>query len=209
MPSKKEELCNLITSDKPMIVAVSEVKPKNAREREALDYSIPVFSMYSVNIKPSEPGRGIVVFAHDSIEKSVIEIKPEIKFVLLEVRLRGNDNLLFGCFYRSPTTSVISESNNECLNQLLQSLWKKKYSHICFVGDFNFRDINWATNTSPHDEESIEMNIIDTVQDCFLHQHITKPTRKRGNDEASLLDLVLTNEELQVSGIGFHAPLVK
>ena len=34
-------------------------------------------------------------------------------------------------------------------------------------------------------------------------------TRKRGNDEASLLDLIFTNEELQVADIAHHAPLGK
>ena len=33
------------------------------------------------------------------------------------------------------------------------------------------------------------------------------PTRKRGNDEPSLLDLLFTNEALQISDISHHAPL--
>ena len=38
---------------------------------------------------------------------------------------------------------------------------------------------------------------------------MTKPTRRRGNDEPSLLDLLFTNEALQVSDIHHLAPLGK
>jgi hypothetical protein len=67
--SKKAEVSNYINSEKPLIVAVSEVKPKHAKERDDLDYSIPGYSMHPVNIDSTSPGRGIVVYTHDSIEK--------------------------------------------------------------------------------------------------------------------------------------------
>ena len=117
----------------------------------------------------------------------------------LEIRLRGGDTLIFGCFYRSPTPTINSEGNNEKLNSLLRSVSRKKYSHTSILGDFNYRDINWETCATPHNEGSTEAKFLETIQDCFLHQHIREPTRKRGNDEASLLDLILTDEFMQVS----------
>ena len=53
------------------------------------------------------------------------------------------------------------------------------------------------------------MKFIEVVCDCYLHQHLEKPTRKRGNDEPSLIDLVLTDEVMQVPDIVYHAPLGK
>ena len=47
------------------------------------------------------------------------------------------------------------------------------------------------------------------MRDCYLHQHIEEPTRRRGTDEPSLLDLVLTNEAMQVSDITHRAPIGK
>ena len=44
---------------------------------------------------------------------------------------------------------------------------------------------------------------------CYLHQHLEKLTRNRGNDEPSLIDLVLTDEVMQVSDIVYYAPLGK
>ena len=211
-PSKKVELIQYIEKEKPMIIAVSEVKPKNAAEREVLDYCIPDYSIHPVNLD-SDIGRGIAIYTHNSMEKSTVEVKPNVKYdeaCLLEIKLRGGDTMLFGCFYRSPTPTERSEENNNNLNNLLRNLCsKKKYSHICLVGDFNYRDINWSSCTTRHSESSKESKFIETTRDCFLHQHVAKPTRCRGNDEPSLIDLILTNEAMQVSDIAHHAPLGK
>ena len=50
---------------------------------------------------------------------------------------------------------------------------------------------------------------IGTKRDCYLHQHLQLPTRRRGNDEPLLIDLLLTDEIVQVSDITHHAPLGK
>ena len=38
-------------------------------------------------------------------------------------------------------------------------------------------------------------HFINTINDCFLHQHVTERTRFRSGEEPSLLDLVLSMEE--------------
>ena len=55
----------------------------------------------------------------------------------------------------------------------------------------------------------MELKFIEAVRDSFLHQHVEKPTRRRGNDDPSLLDLIFTDESMQVSEIVHHAPLGK
>ena len=118
-------------------------------------------------------------------------------------------NSIFGCFYRSPTTTSTSEKNHANLNNLLKYLSGKKYIHQCFVGGFNLRNINWFTWTSPHNEESKEAQFIETIRDCYLYQHLLEPTRSRSTDNLSLIDLVLTNEVMQVSDIEYYALLGK
>ena len=96
------------------------------------------------------------------------------------------------------------------INDLLRYLCnQKKYSHICFVGDFNFKDINWENWTTNKSEGSAERKFLESLRDCFLYQNITEPTRNRGTDEPSLIDLILTNEEMQVGDISYLAPLGK
>ena len=207
--SKMTELRLRIQQEKPMIVAVCEVKPKNSRERH--NYEIPGFSLHPMNLDTSV-GRGIAVYTHSSLDQSVIQIKPDLSFqevCLLEVKLRGGDLMLFGCFYRSPTLSATSDKNNDDLNRLLLSVSNNSYSHKCIVGDFNFKDINWASWSTFHNEESKEHKFIETLRDCYFHQHNLENSRRRGNDEPSLIDLILTDESMQVSDVRHQAPLGK
>ena len=117
--------------------------------------------------------------------------------------------LLFCCCYRSPTTTISSDLNNQNLNLLLQNISKKSYTHRCIVGDFNFRQINWRSLTTHCGQGSTESKFIEAVHDSFLFQHVTEVTRSRGNDNPSLIDLIFTDEEMQVSGIQYHSPLGK
>lgn len=210
--SKKSELIELIGRKKPLIVAVCEMKPKNNSERTDRDYSIAGYTLHQVNLQ-TKTGRGIAVYTHKSLDNSVIQIEENLHFkeaCLLEIQLRGNDRLLFGCFYRSPTITATSAENNLRLNEVLIKLCvKKNISHKCFVGDFNFKDINWSRETTNHNELSKEALFLETLRDCYLHQHVKEPTRSRGTDLPSIIDLVLTDEEMQVSEIRYHAPLDK
>lgn len=211
-PSKKSELLKYVEKIKPLVIAVCEMKPKNARQYELQDHQIPGYTLHPVNIEPGSKGRGIAVYSHNSLDKSIIQIQPELSFdetCLLEIKLRGNDILLFGCFYRSPTETDTSDENNTKLNSLLKALSNKKYSHYCILGDFNYRHIDWDSNTTIRSENSRENQFIETTRDCFWHQHIREATRRRGQDEASLIDLLLTNEPMQVSNLVHQAPLGK
>ena len=48
-PSKLVELKRRIQKDKPLIVTVCEMKPKNSKDRTLLDYKIPGYTIHSVN----------------------------------------------------------------------------------------------------------------------------------------------------------------
>ena len=48
---------------------------------------------------------------------------------------------------------------------------------------------------------------LEIIQDYFLKQHITEPTRYREGEESSLLDLIITNEEGMVQNVSYHPGL--
>ena len=41
------------------------------------------------------------------------------------------------------------------------------------------------------------------IDDLFLFQHVTEPTRYRSSDTPTLLDLVFTNEHEMINNISF------
>ena len=176
-----------------------------------MDYNIPGYSIHPVNLD-NKIGRGLAVYSKDELDKSVIQVDGDSSFeeiCPLEIRLHGGDLLLFGCVYRSPTISESSELNNEKLNELLKSIATKQYTHRCIVGDFNFKKINWTSWSAQSGENSVELKFIEAARDSFLHQYVEKPTRRRGNDDPSLLYLIFTDESMQVSEIAHYAPLGK
>ena len=88
--SKIIELKKKIQDEKPLIVAVSEVNPKNSDHWSIDGYQIPGYSLHPVNLHMMT-GRGIAVYSHESLSKSVSQIEPLLNFeetCLLEIRLR-------------------------------------------------------------------------------------------------------------------------
>ena len=60
------------------------------------------------------------------------------------------------------------------------------------MGDFNFPDIDWE-NWSSLDSNSQEF--IEIIQDTYLQQHVTQPTRYKEGQTSDSLDLIFANEE--------------
>jgi len=77
------------------------------------------------------------------------------------------------------------------------------YTHLSICGDHNLKEItrhDYCGNCNNHNIEPF----LEKVDDLFLFQHITEPTRYRSSDTPSLLDLVFTNECEMIS---FSSPL--
>ena len=92
---------------------------------------------------------------------------------------------------------------NQDIQQILSN---RKYTHKCSVGDFSYRSINWDYWFTPHKETSEKERLLEALCDFFLYQHVTEPTRPRGMDQQSLIDLMLTNKEEQVSNLDYLPP---
>ena len=61
------------------------------------------------------------------------------------------------------------------------------------MGDLNFKNIDWNLMTDTSQTMNKEYFLVETVKDIFYAQHVDPPTRGRGTDTLSLLDLVLTD----------------
>ena len=66
--------------------------------------------------------------------------------------------------------------------------------------------MNWITKQTKVEAKPIERDFLECVTDNILYQHVTVPTRFRGN-ERSTLDLILTQEEQDVKNINVYQPI--
>ena len=78
--------------------------------------------------------------------------------------------------------------------ELLSKAVEQKNTYLLICGDFNYRGIDWENEPCDEKDEHLS-TFINTVHDCFFHQHFTEHTRFRLGEEPSLLDLIFTNEE--------------
>ena len=79
-------------------------------------------------------------------------------------------------------------------------------SSIVVTGDFNYREIDWENEFAPPEKEN-QRFFIKALQDCYLYQHVSEPTRYRQNENPNLLDLVLSGEEGMVCDLDYLPPL--
>lgn len=148
-----------------------------------------------------------MICVHKKLHKSVSQVAVSSSFqdvTLLEVRRCGGDKLLLGCIYRSPNSTDVNDGE---MYELLRSVSGNLYSHICLLGDFNTHQVDQELHTTNKSENSHEALFLETIQDCFFHQHVDQPTRSQGTDMPSLLDLIFTNEQHMISDIQYQAPI--
>ena len=109
---------------------------------------------------------------------------------------------LIGCMYKSPNTS---KENVECMLETRTNEAIAHYDRICIAGDFNYPKISWdGTNSNKGDNEVF----VECSKDAYLIQKVTKSTRNvRLDQQANIVDLVLTNVESMISEIVHCAPL--
>ena len=82
----------------------------------------------------------------------------------------------------------------------------KRNNNLLIAGDFNYKNIDWEHQYAVTGQKHL-IDFIESIQDCFLYQHITEPTRYRENEPPNLLDLILTSEEGMIRNLTYHPPL--
>ena len=177
LTNKMPKLKAYVDHHNPWIIAITEIIPKNYRI-PVQKAELKISNNYDIFPKsiPSK-GRGITVQVHKNLKAQEVLLKTKFEESLwCEVKLRGNDKLLIACIYRSEGGT---SENNRSLNNLLKEATQKRYTHLLIMGDFNYKDIKWNQNWStPGLSESCEEFLfVENLRDCYLYQHITKPTR--------------------------------
>ena len=117
---------------------------------------------------------------------------------------KGGRKILVGSVYRSPNSTPANDV--KLLEKIEQANDISCDNRLLILGDFNVPKIDWADKDLLQGARRIEIQVMDVVNDCFLHQHVKKPTRFR-NNESSTLDLIFTKEEEDVRNIEILQPL--
>lgn len=202
--NKKNEILAMINRLNPDVIALTEIKPKNASyELQPTDLQLQGYDCWP---KITGDGRGVAVFTHARLKANNVPVTPgNFKdAVFCSIRLRNNDHLLLGCIYRSPNSS---RENNDNLEKVMAWAMSLNYSHVCITGDFNYKEIDWESNSANASNNHQSTKFLIKVNDLFLYQHVEEPTHYRAEQTPSRLDLVFTNEPNLVSDLKYETPL--
>ena len=207
------ELTEEVKCDSPPdIIAINEVKPKNfKRVLNATEYQIPGYTFQHNSLDKNDHTRGVAVYIKESIKHSrfdlsrIVSTKEKLPndIIAIEIDLVKKQKIIILNMYRSPN-SDFRENNN--INEFIKKIGMLKYKHIILVGDFNRRKINWNTVSSACEDET---KFIEACQDSLLSQHVQTPTRGRGSNDPSLIDLFLTTNAENVGDVSVQSPLGK
>ena len=205
LPNKLADLEARIQGADEMIdiIAITEVYPKNCRYLPGkAELNITGYDLYLSDHTGSK--RGVALYINQTLKWE--EVKVDNTFeesIWVKIKLKGMDQLLLGCIYRSPNSS---DDNTRKLNQMLLHVSSiKEFTHLLIMGDFNLPKLDWMNWTSKGDKSGEEF--MENTRDCYLYQHVTKYTRARANSEPSTLDLIFTNEEDMIESICHESPL--
>jgi hypothetical protein len=111
-----------------------------------------------------------------------------VEYVQSGVNNETEDKLLLTCICRSPSAS--STSCIKELEEILQTnkIDSDKYSYVLYVGDFNFKEIDWENNNTSVGPEQIATKFLESVRDTYLYQHVRKATRYRSDNQPTDID---------------------
>ena len=189
---------------KPDIIGLTEIIPKTkiGQEINELEYNIKGYDSF---YNSKTPYRGAVIYVHNSLNAVECENINNSDFdesIWCTFKGANKEKVLIGCIYRRHNEK---KENDDKLFNLLKSEKLKVFDKVCIMGDFNFPKVKWG-----HTEvNQIDNEIKEKIQDAFLIQKVKKPTRRRKQDNPSLLDWVLVSEDELVSDIQHLAPLGK
>ena len=188
----------------PDIIAITEVKPKNARFiLSNADYKIEGYEAHTHNLD-SGTGRGIIIYVKSKLNVLILNFTTAFTEHLgIQIRLVNRELLTFACIYRSPNST---DENNEQLTALIHQLDQTNSAYKLLVGDFNYGAISWQDNTAT---SAAETAFLDCLQNTYMNQHVEELTRGRSGQNPRILDLIISNDPNIVSHIRYESPLGK
>ena len=194
---KMNELKHIIQSENPDIIGVSEVLTKKNSTINMAELNI---NNYDCFCDIPTMRRGTVLYFKKSMNARKYNELDSFNFVesvWATFNSHNKERVLIGCMYRSGSSS---EENFNNMRNLLSSNKISQFDKVYIAGDFNFPEINWELPDEEHP-------MVKLLNDNFLIQHVSHPTRYRSGQTSNVLDLVLSNEDDDIQSIGYCNPI--
>jgi hypothetical protein len=180
---KRTELLLYVDKEKPDIIGITESWAKESIQDSELELNgYVMFRKDRESGGEKERGGGVLLYVRDnltSLERKDLKDDRFKESVWCEIKNKA-EALLVGVCYRVPKSTEESDRG-------LQELMGRATKMPCVImGDFNHH-IDWNQRECENQADELFLEYMD---DNFLTQHVTEPTRRENT-----LDLVISTEE--------------
>lgn len=199
--NKMAELNAIADVENVDIICVTETLPKNIVDRaEYVNMELEGYIGYHSNT-----GRGVSIYVRENIKCELIKIDIEYNDnIWVKITMNNNCKVLIGCIYRSPNSD---QRNNDTLLRVLQAAMNVNSTNKIIVGDFNYKEVDWVNGIVHSSDNHPASKMFDKLNDLFLNQLVTSPTRYREGENANLLDWVITDNPDIIDDLSLNPPL--
>lgn len=195
---KFSELEVLVQQCHPSVIGITETKLSDAIDDSEL--YLRGYKMFRVDRSSGHHGGGVTLYVEETLQP--VSYTPANSFpeqVWCHATFNKGERLYIGVCYRTPNSAIYTFDTDAAVLQLIEEFRDKQ---IMLMGDFNYPEINWCNPGLSLSSSSAAGRFQECVEDNFLTQHVTIPTRKD-----AILDLVLTSDPDLISTIDIQGVL--
>ena len=172
--------------------------------------NIDGFSIFRAD-RVGRQGGGVAIYVRSAItasERSLslpVAVQCDIDSVWCGLHVRDSRYLL-GCIYRPPPSQSSSLSLLlQAANGLVES---GEFHGLLICGDFNFSNITWHDGIASFSSGcKLSQQFIDTIKEQLLSQLVDLATYRHSEQQDSVLDLVLVDNQALVQDLCSSLPL--
>ena len=195
--NKYSEILNYIDVHNPDVFFVTETKLKTDDVLVHLD-NYNIFRKDRMN----SLGGGVLILTKKMFHCEIVDNFIWENGEILVIKMVINFKTIHLCVvYRPPGTGI------ECLNVIRDTFeyLSSLSGQVIVTGDFNFKNIDWVEGTLKI-YDNLSHLFFESIGDNFFTQNVVEVTRVRGNNEPSLLDLIITKSPLEVENLVHRSP---
>ena len=215
--SKLDELKHEAALEDPDLIFVTEVKPKNGAPTPSESLELSSYTLFLNKAYHEDGTRGTAIYVKDYLSVNIVENEKINEFKdSTWVEVHGNaEKILLGCVYRSGTHAKACSLDPDLHKAITHMSNLKEYADVIIVGDFNHPKIKWKCVDYDFDSHIIpepatsehDKNFIRCLEESYLTQHVTKPTRYRKDQTPTLDDLILTKNVDTIEDLQYKSHL--
>ena len=201
--SKGSELDIIIQREDPDVICLTETKlSSHCTLTQYLNCQ--TYNVFRKD-RTTGGGGGVLMMVRNSLTATQLsdDVFNDVEAVVCQIGACRN-GVKVACIYRPPGSPP---SYNAQIRKSISCISANQQSQVLVCGDFNYREIDWVETDVEGGLESEQAKFLDECLNSFLYQHVREFTRVRGNDQPSVLDLVLSRSELEVIDLEYLSPV--